>query len=185
MADDDRMAGDEVAADGKRMKGRGHKDFTDMTERYGHAKFVELDPRTAAGPTPSVEGWVIFATGVHEEAQVGDHRGWPLCDAAAWGGLARSGAPITPKHGPRPSRPRPQEEDVHEAFAEFGEIKNIYMNLDRQTGFVKGYALIEYKTKKEAQDAITAMDGKELLTQGIHVDWAFKKGAMRKPAARH
>lgn len=44
-------------------------------------------------------------------------------------------------------------------------MKNIYMNLDRRTGFVKGYALVEYGSKQEAQAAIDDMDGKELLTQ--------------------
>lgn len=53
-----------------KKKGRGHKDMSDMAQRYGKAKFSELKGNTGAGPTPSVEGWVIIVTGVHEEAQV-------------------------------------------------------------------------------------------------------------------
>ena len=61
-------------------------------------------------------------------------------------------------------------------FAEYGTINNIRVNLDSLTGFCKGYALIEYTKKSEAQDAINTLHGTELLGQTINVDWAFVGG---------
>lgn len=42
--------------------------------------------------------------------------------------------------------------------------------------FDQGYALIEYEKSEEAQKAISAMNGAELLTQNVSVDWAFSSG---------
>ena len=67
------------------------------------------------------------------------------------------------------------EEDILDAFSDFGQVQNITVNLDRRTGFAKGYALVEFRAYEEAQDAINELHGKEVLGQKVGVDWAFLK----------
>ncbi len=67
------------------------------------------------------------------------------------------------------------EDDVLDRFAEYGDVRAVTVNLDRKTGFTKGYALVEYATKKEAENAINNMNGSEMMSKTIRVDWAFVK----------
>lgn len=55
-----------------------------------------------------------------------------------------------------------------------GDVKNIHVNLDRRSGYVKGYAMVEFEDKTAAQEAIDEVNGQEILGQVVSVDWAFR-----------
>lgn len=67
-------------------------------------------------------------------------------------------------------------EDLEDHFSEYGETKAIHLNLDRRTGDPKGYALIEFSEKSDAENAIAELDGTNFMGSPIYVDWAFKVG---------
>lgn len=73
------------------------------------------------------------------------------------------------------------EEDITEAIVEEAEadVRNVHMNLDRRTGLVKGYCLVEFANKDEAERVVRFLDGFSLHGKAIKVDWAFNEGPQK------
>ncbi|KAI9477559.1 RNA-binding protein 8A [Coemansia sp. RSA 989] len=69
-----------------------------------------------------------------------------------------------------------RDEDLYEFFAEYGKARGLHMNLDRQTGYIKGYALLEFEDYDEAKDAVVNGSGKKILGKAVDVDFAFIQG---------
>ena len=59
------------------------------------------------------------------------------------------------------------------------------MNKDRRTGLVKGYALLEYRERKEADEAIEQMNGVEFMGKTIYVDWVFQVSPTSSTHTKH
>ena len=72
------------------------------------------------------------------------------------------------------------EEDFVDLFSEYGNVKDARLPLDHRTGYIKGYALVEYQTLAEARAAIAALNGSTFLDYTLHVSFAFSKGQMAK-----
>ncbi len=140
---DDDDAVHQIKSNVRHRKGRGFNEQSDrLAMQTGDYDTIVNDNDSGnPGPARSVEGWILFITNVHEEAQ---------------------------------------EDNMYDLFREYGNIKNMHLNLDRRTGYAKGYALVEYETFKEAKDALDGLNGQDLLGHTLHVDWAFVKGPLKK-----
>ena len=64
------------------------------------------------------------------------------------------------------------EQELREAFEAHGQVQEISMIQDRETGRPKGFAFVEMPTSAEAQAAIAALNGKEFDGRTITVNEA-------------
>lgn len=93
----------------------------------------------------AIEGFIVFVSGIHEEAQ---------------------------------------EDQIYDLFSEFGQVKNLHANLDRKSGYLKGYSLVEFNTLPEAQKAVNELNGSSFMGKTISVNFAFKKASSENEPKR-
>ena len=64
------------------------------------------------------------------------------------------------------------EDDLRDAFAQFGEVTSASIIKDRETGQSKGFGFVEMPTQSEGEEAIKQLNESELGGRNIKVNEA-------------
>ena len=63
-------------------------------------------------------------------------------------------------------------EELQELFSEHGEVTDIYMPMDRDSGRPRGFAFVTMSSKEEMESAIKGLDGRELEGRALRINEA-------------
>jgi RNA recognition motif-containing protein len=86
---------------------------------------------------------------------------------------------------------RTTPDDLRRAFDKYGDVGDIYIPRDRFTGESRGFAFVRYADKRDAEDALDAMDGaimdgRELRVQKARYDRPEEwRGAPQRRSRRY
>lgn len=64
------------------------------------------------------------------------------------------------------------DNDINEAFSQFGSVTSVNVIKDRQTGQSKGFAFVEMASNSEADAAIKGLNGQAIQGRNIKVNQA-------------
>jgi len=67
------------------------------------------------------------------------------------------------------------ESDLRALFEPFGRVERVHMAMDRETGRARGFGFVEMANDDEANNAITALNGKEFGGRNVTVNEARPK----------
>jgi RNA recognition motif-containing protein len=67
-----------------------------------------------------------------------------------------------------------EENDVRDAFGQFGSVQAVRMMMDRETGRFRGFCFVEMDDS-EAQAAIDGLDGKDFGGRNLRVNEARER----------
>jgi len=66
------------------------------------------------------------------------------------------------------------KEDLEDDFGRYGKVGDVYIPRDRNTNESRGFAFVRFHDKRDAEDAIDAMDGRMVDGREIRVSIAQK-----------
>ncbi|HEY9693331.1 MAG TPA: RNA-binding protein [Oculatellaceae cyanobacterium] len=64
------------------------------------------------------------------------------------------------------------QDDLSQAFAEYGTVKSVQLPTDRETGRMRGFGFVEMSNDAEETAAIDALDGAEWMGRDLKVNKA-------------
>ena len=64
------------------------------------------------------------------------------------------------------------DQDLQEKFEAFGQVDSATVVMDRETGRSKGFGFVEMGEKAEADAAITALNGQDMMGRALRVNEA-------------
>ena len=64
------------------------------------------------------------------------------------------------------------QEDLHEVFNDYGNVKRVYLPKDRETGRKRGFAFVEMESNVNEDKAISILDRAEWMGREIKVNKA-------------
>jgi RNA recognition motif-containing protein len=67
------------------------------------------------------------------------------------------------------------EDELRQAFEEFGQVTEVRLIMDKFSGESKGFGFVEMPSKDEAEKAIAEMNGKEFMGRALNVNEARPK----------
>jgi RNA recognition motif-containing protein len=67
------------------------------------------------------------------------------------------------------------EDEVRQAFTAYGQVDNVTIVKDRDTGQPRGFGFVEMANDEEAEKAINGMNGAQLGSRAINVNEARPK----------
>ena len=67
------------------------------------------------------------------------------------------------------------EESLSKLFSQYGDVASATVIKDKITGQSKGFGFVEFAEQAQAEKAIAALNGKEVETRRIRVNFAQEK----------
>lgn len=68
-----------------------------------------------------------------------------------------------------------KEDELQKIFEEYGEVSSAKIIIDKATGRSKGFGFVEMPNNNEASNALTSLDGKDVLGRAIKVTEARER----------